>query len=85
MDIYIYICTETHKYTNTGNIHIRMYHTHKYTHVDIYIHVCNIHIDTQTHGYVHMVYIYVCGGAHGVMAIVVANRHGDTSSNPGRD
>ena len=26
-----------------------------------------------------------CGGARGVMVIVVGNRHGDTSSNPGRD
>ena len=25
------------------------------------------------------------GGARGVMVIVVGNRHGDTSSNPGRD
>ena len=25
------------------------------------------------------------GGARGVMVIVVANGHGDTSSNPGRD
>ena len=25
------------------------------------------------------------GGAHGVMAIVVGNGHGNTSSNPGRD
>ena len=36
------------------------------------------------------IYIYVCvcvcnGGACGVMVIVVGNRHGDTSSNPGRD
>ena len=27
----------------------------------------------------------VLGGARGVMAIIVGNGHGDTSSNPGRD
>ena len=30
-------------------------------------------------------YGYCVGGARGVMVIVVANGHGDTSSNPGRD
>ena len=31
----------------------------------------------------HMIYKYE--GAGGVMVIAVGNRHGDTSSNPGRD
>ena len=30
-------------------------------------------------------YINFVGGARSVMVIVVGNRHGDTSSNPGRD
>ena len=29
--------------------------------------------------------LYYLGGARGVVAIVVGNGHGDTSSNPGRD
>ena len=29
--------------------------------------------------------IYINGGARDVMVIVLENRHGDTSSNPGRD
>ena len=28
---------------------------------------------------------HLTGGARGVMAIVIGNGHGDTSSNPGRD
>ena len=49
---------------------------------------------TPTHGHTSVgrsakMYLYqLCvknGGARGVMVIIVGNRHGDTSSNPGRD
>ena len=33
----------------------------------------------------HSLYMCEYGGARGVMAIIIANEHGDTSSNPGRN
>ena len=33
----------------------------------------------------NLIIVIFCGGTLGVMVIVVGNRHGDTSSNSGRD
>ena len=50
-----------------------------------------IYVYIYTYTYTYLVDIVtsinkeILGGAHGVMVIVVGNRHGDTSSKSGRD
>ena len=40
------------------------------------------HSGKRINGYIY-IYIYISGGGHGMIVIIVGNRLGDISSNPG--
>ena len=62
--------------TNLLNLHEQNNYTHTERHAHTYIYI---------YIYIYIYRVTPPGGAPDVMVTVVGNRHGDTSSNPGRD